>query len=187
MVSAMLVAVLTSDKVETAAVQFVTEELSRALGTEAHVGAVEYRFPARVAIKDVFIEDRLKAAQHDTLAYIGEVYVHFSPLALRKGEIRFSHAHIHDVVAKLYRTNDVWNFQYLVEAFRSDEERVSDRTMESIISVRDVELENIRVEVEQYTVQLPKATMDLNNFSEESLDAQIRHLEASVVHADKTQ
>ena len=187
MVSAMLVAVLTSDKVETAAVQFVTEELSRALGTEAHVGAVEYRFPARVAIKDVLIEDRLKAAQHDTLAYIGEVYVHFSPLALRKGEIRFSHAHIHNVVAKLYRTNDVWNFQYLVEAFRSDEERVFDRTMESIISVRDVELENIRVEVEQYTVQLPKATMDLNNFSEESLDAQIRHLEASVVHADKTQ
>ena len=41
MVTAMLVAVLTSDKVETAAVQFVTEELSRALGTEAHVGAVE--------------------------------------------------------------------------------------------------------------------------------------------------
>ena len=59
LVGLMLIGVLTSDRVETAAVQAVTAELSQALGTEAHVGAVEYRFPARVSVRDVYIEDRL--------------------------------------------------------------------------------------------------------------------------------
>lgn len=181
MVIGMLVAVLMSDKVETAAVQFVTEELSRALGTEARVGAVEYRFPARVAIKDIYIEDR----QKDTLAYVGEIYAHFSPLALRHDEIRFSHARINNVVAKLYRTDDVWNFQFLVDAFRSDEERVNDEAMKSIVSVRDVKLENIRVEVEQYTAVLPSATFDLHTLSEEALDAQIQQLALSVANKEK--
>ena len=78
LVLTMLLAALASDKVKTSAVGLVTAELSRALGTEARVGAIEYRFPARIAIKDVFIEDR----GHDTLVYIGEAYAHFRPLSL---------------------------------------------------------------------------------------------------------
>ena len=50
LVGAMLVCVLTSDKVETAAVRLVTKELSRGLGTEAKIGRVEYKFPARLRI-----------------------------------------------------------------------------------------------------------------------------------------
>ena len=109
----MLVAVLTSDKVETSAVQLVTAEFSRALGTEARVGKVEYRFPARMSIRDIYLEDK----QQDTLAYIGEIYAHFSPLALRHGEIRFSHVRLRNVVAKLYETNGEWNYQFLIDAF----------------------------------------------------------------------
>ena len=59
------VAALMSDTVETAAVRLATEELSRSLGTKAQVGAVEYHFPARVALYDVYIEDQ----QQDTLLY----------------------------------------------------------------------------------------------------------------------
>ena len=64
LVGGMLVATLSSDKVETAAVQLATAELSRALGTNAHVGAVEYRFPARLTIRDIYLADQ----QGDTLA-----------------------------------------------------------------------------------------------------------------------
>ena len=47
LVGMVLVFALTSDKVETAAIRLVTNELSRGLGTDAHIGSVEYRFPAR--------------------------------------------------------------------------------------------------------------------------------------------
>lgn len=168
----MLVAVLTSDKVETSAVQLVTAEFSRALGTEARVGKVEYRFPARMTIRDIYLEDQ----QQDTLAYIGEVYAHFSPLALRHGEIRFSHVRLRNVVSKLYKTDGEWNYRFLVDAFHTEKEDKPSDPFRSLLSVRDIQLDSIRVQYEDYTLQLPHAVMDLNQFSEEMLDAQIRQL-----------
>lgn len=174
----MLVAVLTSDKVETSAVQLVTAEFSRALGTEARVGKVEYRFPARVSIRDIYLEDK----QQDTLAYIGEIYAHFSPLALRHGEIRFSHVRLRNVVAKLYETNGEWNYQFMIDAFRSEEEKQPSDPFRSLLSVRDIQLDSIRVQYADYTLQLPHAQMDLNQLSEQLLDAQIRHLALQITN-----
>ena len=73
---------LASDRVETKIAQMATERLSERLGTEVSIGGVAYRFPARVTLSDIYIED----LQRDTLAYIHEVYAHFSPLALRRNE-----------------------------------------------------------------------------------------------------
>lgn len=176
LVGGMLVAALTSDKVETAAVRLATEELSHALGTEARVGAVEYRFPARLAIKDVYLEDR----QHDTLAYVGLLYAHFSPLALHKGEIRFRHVRLEDVVADIHRLPDsTWNYAFLMPLFQSDKPK-DDSPFRSIVKVKDVQLKNLRMRYEDLVVQLPKATLDLHELSANKLDAQIEDLQAVV-------
>ena len=58
LVGGMLVAVLMSPRVETAAVRLVTAELSRNLGTKIQVGSVEYQFPARLTLSDVLVEDQ---------------------------------------------------------------------------------------------------------------------------------
>ena len=169
------VAALMSDAVETAAMRLVTAELSRTTGTKAQVGTVEYRFPARVALRDVYIEDQ----QKDTLLYAGEVYAHFSPLALRQNEIRFRHVRLTDVVGKVYRVDTVWNYQFLVDAFASEEEKESS-PFQSLISVRDIRFENIRVHYEDQKVLLSRAVMDLHQLSEEALDAEIRELAATI-------
>lgn len=98
LVGVMCVCILSSDRVETAAVNLVADELSRGLGTEAEVGAIEYHFPARLRIKDIYIEDR----QHDTLLYVGEIYAHLRPLPLWKNEIRFSRVAVRNGVARAY-------------------------------------------------------------------------------------
>lgn len=168
LVSSMLVAVLTSDKVETAAVRLAAEELSRALGTRATVEAVEYRFPARIAIRGVYIEDQ----QQDTLAYIGEFYAHFRPERLVRDEISFSHVRLHDVIANIYRLPDsTWNYSFLIPP--SEEKQKEDTPLKSLIAVRDVQLDNIRVRYEDYMAYLMHAEMDLNRLSEDELDAQI--------------
>ena len=122
LVCGILVAALMSDTVETAAMQLAVNELSKALGTTAQIGNVEYRFPARVALHDVYVEDR----QGDTLLYAGEIYAHFRPLALRDDEIRFSHVRLSDVVLKAYRVESgesreesEWNYQFLVDALKA--------------------------------------------------------------------
>ena len=175
LVSGMLVGALMSDRVETAAVRLVAEEFSRALGTKATVGAMEYRFPARVALKDVYIEDR----QHDTLLYAGELYVHFRPLALKDNEVRFSHVRVQDVVANLYRLPDsTWNYAFLIPP-KSEKEK-DPSTLQSLIAVRDIRLDNIRIRYEDYEAHLTHALMDLNQLSEEKLDARISDLAATV-------
>ena len=175
LVCSMLIAALMSDKVETAAVQLVTAEFSRALGTRAQVGSVAYRFPARLALNDVYIEDQ----QSDTLAFVGEVYAHFSSLALRNNEIRFSHVRLSNVVAKIYRTDGVWNYQFLADAFRSDK---AAQPLRSLISVRDIQLESIRLQYEDHTLLLSRAKMDLHQLSEEVLDAEIRELAMQITN-----
>lgn len=175
LVSGMVVCVLMSDEVETAAVRMVTAELSNILGTDAHVGAVEYRFPAKIAIKDVYLEDR----QGDTLGYIGELNVHFAPLALRKGEIQFSHVRLQDVVANIYQVESEekkeWNYQFLIDAFKSEQRKKSD-PLQSLISVRDVQLDNIRVRYEEYEALLSHAEMDLHGLSSDKFDAEISRM-----------
>ena len=178
LVGGMLVATLTSDKVETAAVQLATAELSRALGTNAHVGAVEYRFPARLTIRDVYLADQ----QGDTLAYVGELYAHFSPLALSHREIRFSHVRLRNVVADIHRLPDsTWNYQFLVDAFKQEEQRPRD-PMRSLIAVKDVQLDSIRLRYEDYTAFLSHAGMDLHELSEQVLDAEIRELALQITN-----
>ena len=174
----MTVAVLTSDRVETAAINLAAEEFSRALGTKASVGSMEYRFPARLAIHDIYIEDR----QGDTLAYVGEVSAHFRPLDLRDGAIHFSHVGLKNGVANIYRLPDsTYNYQFLADAFASDEPK-EDKPFRSLLSVEDVELDSIRVRYDDYRAFLASSRMDLHEFSEVSLDAEIRELKAQMTH-----
>ena len=173
LLACMLVGALMSDKVQTAVVRLVAEELARTFGTRATIGEMEYHFPARVAIRDVYIEDQ----QHDTLLFAGELYAHFRPAALRDNEIRFSHVRLRDVVANIYHLPDsTWNYAFLVPP--SDEQKNS--PLQSLVSVRDIRLDNIRLRVEDYTANLTHATMDLHHLSEEELDAEILTLTGQI-------
>ena len=166
------VAVLSSDKVETAAVQLAAKQLSKSLGTQAQVGSVEYHFPARLTIHDIYIEDQ----QHDTLLYVHEAYAHFSPLALRNKEIRFSHVRLTDVVADVHRLPDsTWNYQFLVDAL-AKEQKEQKEPMHNIFAVKDVQLDNVRLRYEDYTAQVSHAEMDLHRLSADKLDAEISNL-----------
>ena len=176
LVGGMLVAVLSSSQVETAAVRLFTSEFSRAFGTTAQVGKVEYRFPARIAIQDIYVEDK----QRDTMLYVGEMYAHFSPLALRKGEIRFSHARLSNVSANLYPLSDsTWNYTFLLSAFQPAEEKESN-PFAGILTVKDVQLDSIRVRYDRFVLEVPHAEMDLHHLSMSSIDAQISDLRARV-------
>ena len=167
-----LLIALMSDRVETAVMHLVAKELSTTLGTRTAVGKVEYRFPMRVAMRDIYIEDK----QQDTLFYAGLVYAHFRPLALLDDEIRFSHVRVQDVTAKAYRVGTEWNYQFMLDSLHSDKER---NPLNSLVSVRDICLDNVRLQYEDYETMLHHATLDLHEFSDELLDAEIAELRLS--------
>ena len=171
-----LLAALSSDKVETAAVRLATAELSRSLGTRASVGAVEYHFPARLAFRDVYLED----LQGDTLGYVGLLYAHFSPLSLHRGEIRFRHVRLENVVGNVYQLPDsTWNYDFLLPLFQSDETKEAS-PFNSVVTVKDVQLANLRLRYQDYVARIPSASLDLHELSAGRLDAQINEFIATV-------
>ena len=174
-----LLAVLSSVKVDTAVVQLAMEELSRTLGTEARVGDVKYHFPSGLKMHDVYLEDQ----QQDTLAFVGELSAQFSPLALRRNEIRFSHVRMKDVVADVHRLPDsTWNYQFLLDSLKSEKTKKGEKKpLQSIISVKDVQWDNVRLRYEDYKALISHADMDLHQLSADTLDAEISEL-AMVVH-----
>lgn len=170
LVLGMVLAVLASDRVKTAAVQLATKELAHALGTEAHVEAIEYHFPARLAIRGIYIEDQ----QQDTLLYVGEIYAHFRPLALRHNAIRFSHVRLNDAYVNAYLLPDsTYNYAFLVNAFRTEKKNDPFR---SLLSVRDVRIARLRLRYNDFQVSLSHTEMDLRCFSMDLIDAEISDL-----------
>ena len=158
-VLAILVGLLMSDRVQTAAVQFVTEEFAMALGTEAHIGEVRYHFPAKVSIHDIYLEDQ----NHDTLLFVDEIYVHFRPLALIRNEFQFSHVHVNNAVSKLYQKDSVWNYQFFVDGLGLNKSDPNKEPTGSLFGVHDIQFDNIRIEYEDYKVLLSHASMDLHH------------------------
>lgn len=180
LVSSMLVGVLMSGPVQTSAVQWATEQFASALGTEAHIGEVKYHFPARVSIHDIYVED----LNHDTLLYVDELFVHFHPWALAHNELKFSHVHIDQAVVKLYERDGEWNYRFFLDGLGVGKSSGGGEPSGALISVRDIQLDSIRVHYQDYQALLPHASMDLNELqmSEPSLDAQIDRLALHIQH-----
>ena len=176
LVAGIIIAALMSDRVETAAVQLATSELSRTLGTKARIGAVEYRFPACLQLHDIYIEDK----QHDTLLYLNKVDAHFRPLALRENKIQFAHLGVSNGVAHIYQLQDsTYNYLFLVDAFRKEKKQ---EPLRSLISIEDIRLDSLHIRYNDYDGQLIRARMDLHQLTDKDLDAEIRELNGQLTH-----
>ena len=182
LVLTMLTAVLMSDRVQTAAVQWVTSEFAEALGTNAHIGAVHYHFPARVSVHDIYLEDR----NQDTLLYVDEIYLHLRVLPLLRGNVQISHAHIRKARSKLYESDGEWNYQFLLDAFQSEKTDDNNSGSSTLISVRDIALDSISVQYGDYAILLPHASMDLHELTGTSLNARVNQLALQVFNTADT-
>ena len=171
----MLVAAVSSEQVQNAVAQLVTQELSRGLDAEVSIGRIEYSFPVRVRIHNICVHDQ----QGDTLAYIQQMYARFRPLALADQEIRFSRVDVRGVRGHIYTLPDgEYNFAFLARAFRSDKESAP---FEALLSIRDIHVEDVQLRWEDMTLSLISSDLDLNYFTRDSIDGQIRHLQAALM------
>ena len=169
------VAFLYSGKAQTAAVRFATEELSRGLKTNVRIGAVQYQFPMRITLNDIYIEDQ----QRDTLLYIKQLYTRFSPLALQQNELRFPNIDLDCVRADVHRLpNGEYNYMFLVRAFASKD--TTKRPLNLDIQLHDIHLHDVQARYDTFAFNVPEASLSLHHLSKDSLDAEIKELAVSV-------
>ena len=166
---------LYSGKVQTAAVKLATDELSRGLNTTVRVGAVQYQFPMRITLSDIYIEDQ----KRDTLLYVKQLYTRFSPLALAEKELRFPSIDLDGVRADVHRLpNGEYNYMFLVRAFASND--TVKKPLNIDIQLRDIHLHDVQAKYDTFAFEVPEASLSLHHLSKDSLDAEIRQLAVSV-------
>jgi len=166
---------LHSGKLQTAAVQLAADELSRGLNTNVRIGGVQYQFPMRITLNDLYIEDQ----QQDTLLYIKDLYTRFSPLALAQKDLRFPTIDLSTIRANVYRTSSgEYNYMFLVRAFASNDTVSKPFALD--VQLHNIHLQDIKARYDSFLFDVPEASLALHHLSKDSLDAEIRQLAMNI-------
>ena len=171
----MLLAVVQSSQVQTAALRVVTQELSSALGTEMRVEKVNYRFPNKIEINGIYVED----LQKDTLLWVDTVKAKFDFFGFFNQKIVFSQAEVLHGGINAYTLDErgpqsTHNYDFFLALFPKSEE--SKGVFEQTVAVRDVSLCDLRLRYDDIRVSDINGDLSLNRFSRDSLDAEVAHL-----------
>ncbi|MDB4285696.1 translocation/assembly module TamB domain-containing protein [bacterium] len=87
--------------------------ISERTQTRIEVGGVDIDFFHTLVLENVYLED----PQKDTLAYAGRISVNIGIFSLLNKEVFVDEISLKNATVHLHRTDSVYNFQFLVEAF----------------------------------------------------------------------
>ena len=177
----MLVALVRSARVQTAALSVLSEQLSRGLGARVDIGMVSYKFPNRLLIEHVLIEDR----QADTLLYVDTLSAKADMLKLlREDTLCIRQVSLNGAYFNAYMCPDsTMNYRFLVDAF-SSEENTRDSDFHINLQVHDIRLRRIRTRFNDWRVSLPEADMHVHNITPKLFDVEIERLYGKALHND---
>lgn len=121
----------------------VVSYLENKLKTKVEIGKLDIKFPTALSLKNVFLQDQSK----DTLLYGGEISVNINMIALLRKEISIKEIELNDITAKLKRPDSVFNFQFIIDAFSSEQNTVSqtEDTSSLKINIDRILLNKIRI------------------------------------------
>src|SRR6476469_3273427 len=118
--------------------------LEKKLGTKVEIGGVSIGLPRRVALNNIYIEDKT----HDTLVYGGSIKIDIALLKLLSGDVIVKEVRLDDITAKIKRVlpDTTFNFQFIVDAFApTPYNKPKDTSASNLkLEVDDVYLNNCR-------------------------------------------
>src|SRR5690242_12331843 len=99
--------------------------LEHKLKTTVQIGELDIKFPTAISLQKVFFEDQSK----DTLLYGGEIKVDIDMFQLIRNNIEIKEIYLDNILAKVKRLppDSVFNFQFIVDAFSSEEKKVPEK------------------------------------------------------------
>ena len=103
----------------------VVSYLEHKLKTKVEIGKLDIKFPTALSLQNVFFQDQSK----DTLLYGGEIKVDINMYRLLKNDIEIKQIEVNNILAKVKRLppDSVFNFQFIVNAFSSEQKKVSQK------------------------------------------------------------
>ncbi len=130
----------------------ITTSLSRQTQTTIEIDRVSIRFPKKVGLKGIYVEDN----KGDTLLHAGSIFVDVGMIGLLRNKVNVNKLELENATVNMLRRqpDTVFNFQFLIDAFAPEENGDTVSQIESIeensqandwqINVDRVSLRNVR-------------------------------------------
>ena len=170
--------VLHSKKVQTRIIGRVTERLEQMLQADVRIAQFHYRPLSHLAIDSIYLSDQ----QRDTLAFIDQMQVEFSPLQLRHNRLDIQQILLSNPYVNIQSSSDsTLNIQFLIDLFKSDSDSFPLR-----VNIDTLKLEHTRFRYNELLVDQLNLDLGLPIFSKDSLDLQVNslHLRARLDRLD---
>lgn len=181
LVLGMLVCVMRSARVQTAAAGVIAEQLSRALDARVDIGTLDYKFPNRLLISRVLIEDQ----QQDTMLFVDTLsaqadlwrFLTEDTLCIRRIDLAGGFADIHYIEAE----EPELNCRFLIDAFSSGEQKPK-KPLGINLQIKDIALRELYLNYCDWSAYLPSSAIHLRDISAEHLDAEIEQFTLYAEH-----
>ncbi|TRX63003.1 translocation/assembly module TamB domain-containing protein [Carboxylicivirga sp. M1479] len=112
----MLYGILLLPSVQTAVVNYITDEISDDLGTKISIQRVHLRPFKTLVLNDIVVFDQ----QKDTLLAIEQVSANIDSVFFKKKQLNLSRLQLHQPVINLVKADSVYNYQFLVDALKGE-------------------------------------------------------------------
>lgn len=124
LVNIVLFLLLSIPAVQKKATDFALSKLQPIVKTKISIGSIHLQLFNRIELGDLYVEDQ----QQDTLLYAGKLDAKFNPYGLLKNKLQIYSVNLEDFTANVYKENQdtTFNFQFLIDAFASDEPKPKD-------------------------------------------------------------
>lgn len=135
----------------------------------------EMGFPKKFLLEGVYIENQ----QKDTLLYSQKIALHLNTFALLNNKLEINDIQLKGIVAEISRDNKgVFNFDYIINAFASNEPKEEDSEPLEI-SLNKIKFDKIRVKYNDEITQ-NFASVNLNHFETVVENFDLKNLDFSV-------
>ncbi len=126
----------------------VENYLQEKLKTRVEIGSISFGLSGNIDLEDIYVED----LQGDTLFSGGSLKANLALLKLFSNEVQVKDLEMKNMYANIKRTlpDTVYNFQFLIDAFISEQPKDADtaQTAPLKLNISDLALENIRLRYE---------------------------------------
>ena len=116
----------------------VADNFSEKLHAKVNVKHVNFSLFNKVVMDGLMIEDRKK----DTLLYAGTARVNLTDWFFLKDRISLQYIGLDDAYVNMYRSDSVWNYQFLIDYFAGPKKSTGKKGVE--IDLKEIHLKNVR-------------------------------------------
>ncbi len=130
---------LQTNAVQNWLVKKAAARLSKSLGTTVSIKHVDLSLFNELSLEGAFIQDKNK----DTLLYAGSLNLRITDWFFVKEKADLEYIGLKNAIINLHRTDSIWNYQYIVDFFSSQDTSTSKNGIE--LHLKKIALENIHL------------------------------------------